>query len=344
MTPPVLTLVVPAYNSEAYLERCVDSLLAPAVGDVEIVIVDDGSTDRTGEIADRYQRRAPELVTAVHQTNGGHGAAINTGLARARGVFFKVVDSDDWLDSAAFRRAVAALRRLAAGQPPVDLVVTNFVYENSGRRRKRVVDYRSALPVGREFGWDEVGQFRLWQYLLMHSLTYRTALLRDCGLKVPERSFYVDNYFAFAPLPAVARLAYLDVDLYRYFIGRADQSVNEQVMISRIDQQVKVNLLMVAALSRARAAGGLASGLDRYMTRYAALVSTVSSTLLARAGTAADRAKSRRLWREIEAADPALCADLRRVPVARLAASGSLPARWLLRRGYDLARWLVGFN
>jgi glycosyltransferase involved in cell wall biosynthesis len=341
---PVLTLVVPACNSEAYLGRCVDSLLALGAADVEIVIVDDGSTDRTGRIADLYQRRHPGLVRALHQPNGGHGAAINAGLRAARGVFFKVVDSDDWLEEGAARRVLGALRRWAGGAEPPDLVVTNFVYEKRGRGLKRVVCYRAALPAGRVFGWDEVGRFPVWRYLLMHSLIHRTELLRDCGLKVPEHSFYVDNYFAFVPLPAARRLAYLDADLYRYFIGRPDQSVNERVMIQRIDQQLNVNLLMVEALSRALADGGLPDGLRRYMTRYAALVSTVSSTLLARAGTASANRKSRELWRRIEAVDPGLRAELLRAPVARLAASDAAPAKWALRAGYSLARLLVGFN
>ncbi|MDR1186092.1 MAG: glycosyltransferase [Bifidobacteriaceae bacterium] len=341
---PLLTLVVPAYNSEAYLERCVDSLVAGASGDVEIIIVDDGSTDRTAEIADLYASRHPGLVAAAHQPNGGHGAAINTGLARARGAFFKVVDSDDWLDAKALARALGALRRWAGSDQAPDLLVTNFVYETQGKRVKRVVDYPTALPTGRLFGWDDVGKFRVWQYLLMHSMVYRTGLLRDCGLAVPEHSFYVDNYFAFVPLPAVKRLAYLDADLYRYFIGRPDQSVNEQVMIGRIDQQLNVNLLMVEALSRAVAAEPLPEGLRRYMTRYAALVSTVTSTLLARARTASANRKSRELWERIEAIDPALLADMLREPVARLAASGTAPARAAMRLGYGLARRVVGFN
>ncbi|MDR2378193.1 MAG: glycosyltransferase family 2 protein [Bifidobacteriaceae bacterium] len=341
---PVLTIAVPAYNAAAYLERCVDSLLAADAPDVEVVIVDDGSTDATGQIADRYQRSRLGRVRAVHQANGGHGAAINTGLALARGAFFKVVDADDWLDADALAGALAALRGWARDRGAPDLVITNFVYEKQGKRVKRVVDYTGALPRGRLFGWDDVGRFRTWQYLLMHSLIYRAKLLRDSGLRVPERSFYVDNYFAFVPLPAVRRLAYLDLDLYRYFIGRPDQSVNEKVMISRIDQQLNVNRLMVAAVGAARARTDLPGGLLRYMTRYAALVTSVSSTLLARDGSPAALAKSRDLWAWIADSNPAVYADMLRMPVARIAANGSPRARWAMRAGYDLARRLVGFN
>lgn len=79
----------------------------------------------------------------------------------------------------------------------------------------------------------------------MHSVIFRTKLLKDCGLKLPEHTFYVDNIFVFEPLPYVKKMYYMDVNFYRYYIGRADQSVNEQVMIGRIDQQLKVNKIMV---------------------------------------------------------------------------------------------------
>lgn len=340
----LMTLAVPAYNSEAYLERCVDSLLATESYDTEIVIVNDGSKDGTREIADRYQREYPGRVIAVHKENGGHGSAINTGLRHASGVYFKVVDSDDWLDPDAFERTLAKLRESVADERPLDLLITNFVYEKQDKRVKRVVDYGGALPRGREFGWDDVGHFRIWQYLLMHSLIYRTELLRECGLHVPEHSFYVDNYFAFVPLPDVKRLAYLDVDLYRYFIGREDQSVNEKVMIGRIDQQININLLMVTNLSRARAETDLPDSLLSYMTRYAALLSTVTSALLARDRSPESLAKLDSLWRQIKEADPHLHEQILRVPVARLAANPSAPARWALRTGYDVARLVVGFN
>ena len=79
----------------------------------------------------------------------------------------------------------------------------------------------------------------------MHSVMYRTKLLRECGLELPKHTFYVDNIFVYHPLPHVKYLYYLNVNFYRYFIGRSDQSVNESVMIGRIDQQLKVNRIMI---------------------------------------------------------------------------------------------------
>lgn len=111
--------------------------------------------------------------------------------------------------------------------------------------RKKVMQYRHCLPVNQIFTWNEVGHMPKGKYLLMHSMIYRTQLLLECNLTLPEHTFYVDNIFAFDPLPYVQNMYYLDTNFYRYFIGRDDQSVNEAVMIRRIDQQLRVNKLMV---------------------------------------------------------------------------------------------------
>ena len=177
----LLTVTVPCYNSQDYMERCIDSLL-PGGEDVEIIIVDDGSTDRTGEIADEYARKYPEIVRVIHQENGGHGEAVNAGLRNAQGIYYKVVDSDDWVKEDAYLAILEKLRELTGGVDTLDLLISNFVYEKEGERRKKVMRYKHVLPEYRMFGWEDVGHFRVGQYILMHSVIYRTKLLRECGL------------------------------------------------------------------------------------------------------------------------------------------------------------------
>ena len=111
-----ITFAVPCYNSENYMRRCIDSLLAGG-RDVEIILINDGSTDRTAQIADEYQLAHPDIVRAVHKENGGHGSGVNKGLELARGVYYKVVDSDDWLDQEAYRKLLARVKDLAAVDP-----------------------------------------------------------------------------------------------------------------------------------------------------------------------------------------------------------------------------------
>ena len=241
----ILSIAVPCYNSEAYMEKCIDSLLVGGE-EVEILIVDDGSKDGTTEIADRYQEKYPTIVKAVEKPNGGHGDAVNCGLAHATGKYFKVVDSDDWVDEEALLKVLDTIKGFVKDESEVDMVIANYVYEKVGMTHKKIIRYDNVLPENQIFKWEDIGHFRLDQYILMHSVIYRTEMLKLCQLELPKHTFYVDNIYVYYPLPHVRTLYYMNVDLYRYFIGREDQSVNEKVMISRIDQQLFVTKKMIS--------------------------------------------------------------------------------------------------
>lgn len=151
----ILSVAVPCYNSQEYMRKCVDSLLKGGE-DVEILIVDDGSKDDTLKIARDYEEKYPTIVKAIHQENKGHGGAVNTGLAHATGLYFKVVDSDDWLNEEALKKALEVLKLCVRGPKTLDLLLCNYVYEKVGAKRKTVMRYRSALPQDKIFGWDDV--------------------------------------------------------------------------------------------------------------------------------------------------------------------------------------------
>ena len=150
----LLTVAVPCYNSQDYMANCIESLLKGG-SDVEIVIVNDGSKDDTARIAEEYQERYPDIIKVVHQENGGHGEAVNTGLANASGLYFKVVDSDDWLNEEAFLRVLEVLRECLRGPETLDMLISNYVYEKVGAKNKRVMRYPGTFPEERIFGWDD---------------------------------------------------------------------------------------------------------------------------------------------------------------------------------------------
>lgn len=292
----LLSVAIPCYNSESYMRHCIESLL-PGGDEVEILIVDDGSTkDRTAEIADEYERNYPGICKAIHQENGGHGEAVNAGLRNASGIYFKVVDSDDWVDESAYMEILNTLRRFVYGEKTLDMLVSNFVYEKQGSNRKKVMNYRTALPENQLIDWDDVKVFILGQYILMHSVIYRTELLRQCGLELPKHTFYVDNIFVYQPLPHVKTLYYLNVNFYRYFIGRDDQSVNEQVMIGRIDQQIRVTKLMLSYYDVMKIKQ---RKLRRYMVRYLEIMMVISSILAIKSGTEENMEKKEELWQSL---------------------------------------------
>jgi len=233
----LLTVTIPCYNSQDYMEKCIKSLL-PGGNRVQIIIIDDGSKDATGEIADRYAKEYPHIITVVHQENGGHGEGINQGIEYAQGKYFKVVDSDDWV-SGDYMRFLDTLEQCEKSGG-VDLFVTNYYYEHADGKGNRSICYANAMPEHRIFDWSETKAFKLHQLLTIHSCTFRTELLR-CHTKVlPKHIFYEDNLMVYQALPFVKRMYYLNADLYRYYIGRDGQSVQRDVMTRRYQHQLIV--------------------------------------------------------------------------------------------------------
>lgn len=336
----LLSIAIPCYNSQDYMEHCIETLL-PGGEDVEIIIVDDGSKDRTAEIADSYAKKYPNIVKAIHQENGGHGEAVNTGIRNATGLYFKVVDSDDWVNQEAYTKILATLRELSGGSETLDMLISNFVYEKEGAKHKKVMKYTGMLPENKMFHWEDAKHFRKGRYILMHSVIYRTQLLRECGLELPKHTFYVDNIFVYVPLPYVKNMYYLNVDFYRYFIGREDQSVNEKVMIKRIDQQIKVNKIMVEAVDLWKLPN---RKLRKYMFNYLEIITVVSTIMCIRSGTDENLEKKRELWKYIKEYDIRLFHHLRRGIMGTTMNLPGKGGRKISVAAYKISQKVVGFN
>ena len=339
----LLSVAIPCYNSEAYMRNCIHSLLAGGE-EVEIIIVDDESKDGTAAIADEYAEKYPTIVKAVHQENGGHGEAVNAGLRNATGLYFKVVDSDDWVSISAYKEILKTLEKLAGAKPMVDMLISNFVYEKEGVKRKKVMSYRSAFPQDQVFTWDDVKFLHKGQYILMHSVIYRTKLLRECGLELPKHTFYVDNIFVYHPLPHVKYLYYLNVNFYRYFIGRSDQSVNESVMIGRIDQQLKVNRIMIDDYKLSDPRQVQNRKLRHYMKNYLEIIMVVSSIIAIRSGTEENLEKKYELWKYLKKKDPKTYYELKWGVLGRTMNLPGRTGRKISEVAYKIANKFVGFN
>lgn len=338
----IITFAVPCYNSAAYMEKCIDSLLKG--GDVvEIIIVDDGSTkDNTAEIADAYAAKYPTIVKAIHQENGGHGEAVNTGLRNATGMYYKVVDSDDWLDEDSLKKVIDTLMTFRKERNRIDMLICNYVYEHSEDGTSHVIGYENVLPENQVFGWDGVRKFRADQNLLMHSVIYRTKILRDSGMELPKHTFYVDNLFVYLPLPSVKTMYYLNEDLYRYFIGRDDQSVNEKVMISRIDQQIRVNKMMIDAFCLPKDVSN--KRLAKYMMSYLSMICCVTSVMCLISGTEENLNKRRELWQYLKKKYPSMYWHLRFSGRGIVSNPPGKMSYGLIIRGYRMAQKIYKFN
>lgn len=337
-----LTFVVPAYNMTEYLERCVMSLIAAKRNDdIEVLIVDDGSSDGTLEMAQKFEARYPGIVRAIHQENKGHGGAVNTGIAAASGMYVKVVDADDWVGPESLEQVMAVLREEADSTEPIDMLVTNYVYDKVGKRNKHVVNFRHAMKAGERLAWNDLGHFGLAEYILMHALTYRTAVVRESGMQLPEHTFYVDFIYAYQPFPWVKTMKYLDTPFYHYFIGRDGQSVQTDVMIRRVDQLRLVNQCMVRATPER---GTVPDGLYRYMIHFLAIESSVASVFMILSRDPENYEKKKDMWDDIKAYSPTIYKDARKKAMSRaLNLRGSI-GRFVIRKGYFVAEHVVGFN
>lgn len=305
----LISFTVPCYNSQDYMRNCIDTLLTGGE-DAEIIIVNDGSKDDTINIAREYESKYPSIVRVVDKENGGHGSGVNAGVREATGLYFKVVDSDDKLDTDALAKLLDIVRgHVAAGTLP-DLYITNFIYDHASDGTRHVSSYEKKMPEGRIIGWEDVKPFKYSHMLLMHSLMYKLDVLRASDTVLPEKTFYVDNLFAYKPLPFVKTIYYANLDLYKYFIGRDDQSVNKKNFIKRYDQQTRVMLCMVDAYSLDEIKK-MSKGLRKYMW-HALEVIMMNTMYFIGAVCDKDRKKTyKEMWAHIKARDKAMYKKLR---------------------------------
>ena len=301
----LISFAIPSYNSEAYLHHAVDTILTGGE-DVEIIIINDGSKDGTAAIADAYVEKYPTIVKAVHKPNGGHGSGVNRGLVEATGLYYKVVDSDDWVDEKALRELILTVKRHVSKGIEADLYIHNFVYEHVEDNTQKCRAWTNKFPVDRFFGWDEVKPFVASETLLMHNLMYKTEKLRESRTVLPEHTFYVDNIFAYQPLPHMKKLYYMNIDLYRYFIGRADQSVNINNFVKRYDQQIRVMNHMLGAYTWDQM-NEMPANLRKYMLQdLSAIMMNTMMFCCSGGDDEVRRAAYQQMWDDLKERDPKL--------------------------------------
>lgn len=332
----LITFAIPCYNSQDYMHHCLDTILT-AKEDIEIIVVNDGSKDNTGKIADEYAKKYPDVIKVIHQENGGHGEGVNQGIRHATGLYYKVVDSDDWVDQTALKKLIKKIKKFQKEDNLVDLIIANYVYERENEQK--VINYKSVFPVEKVFDWNDVGKFKVHQNILMHSVFYKTSILKECGVELPKHTFYVDNIFVYYPLPSVKTMYYMDVDFYRYFIGREDQSVNEKVMIKRIDQQIFVTRTMLDFFNPYDFEKEYPK-LTTYLLNYISMMVCICSILALISNTEENLAKRKKLWEDLKQYDPRLYKHIRSHSVATLT---RLP-RFIAIPGYHVAQKIYKFN
>ena len=215
----VLTITIPAYNVEKYLPEIMPNYLDKRVIDrIEILIINDGSTDHTAYIAEQYQNNFPRSVRLINKENGGHGSTVNRGIAEATGKYFKVIDGDDWVDTEALIKLVNQLEEVDC-----DLIINPFVKVNIDDGTRTIVKTNSLTP-GHDYCFDKT-VFQLSDILQLHSCTYKTDLLKMMRT-IDENCFYVDQEYVLYPIDKVRNIIYYDYPVYQYRVGNINQSMS----------------------------------------------------------------------------------------------------------------------
>ena len=341
-TAKLLTVAVPCYNSAAYMEKAVKSLVVGGE-EMDVLLVDDGSTDETGAIADRLEREYPAIIRVIHQPNGGHGAGLNRGIETAKGIYFKVVDSDDRLDAEGLKALLNLLRAHAAPELQADLVVHDYVYDHGEEQAVFSIDYAGPFPQGRMISWAECRHFTPANQFLIHCLVYRVDMLREHHYVLPEHTFYEDNLYVYQPLPWVQKLMYLHKAVYAYNVGREGQSVNEKNLIKRIDQLTNMITKMATTWHKSDL-DSLPKPLRQYM------INNVSGQLWSLcalhhiANTDESRKLNEDMWRTIRDWDADYYKAILRNPIGGMAHWQSGLGKWAVVSAYRLGHKIMKFG
>ncbi len=291
-----ITFTIPSYNSQDYMRHVIDNLVA--VGDdIEVIIVNDGSKDDTGKIADEYEKKYPTIVKAIQKENGGHGSGVMAGLHAAQGLYYKVVDSDDWVETNDVITMIDLIKKHMNENVDIDLYITNYVYEHASDNSQYSMNYRKYLPIDKVFTWNDSKRIGLETVFLMHSLMYKTEKLRESGMNLPNHTFYVDDIYAYVPLPFMKNLYYRDLDFYHYFIGRADQSINYGTMCKRYEQQMRVFRIMFESNSLEKLKS-FPKHLYQYMWQFLMIIGAV--TFMTIVGTKEDKEIRKKVFKDFQ--------------------------------------------
>ena len=329
-----ISFVVPCYNSQDYMGKCIDSLLEGGE-DVEIIIVDDGSKDKTGKIADKYAVKYPSIIKVIHQPNGGHGEGINVGLKVATGKYFKVIDSDDWVDKKALKAILKKVKKINS-----DLIVMNYVYTYSDGRPPHQINFKNVFKDKKEITWDEIGKFKTTQYLSLHSLMYKKSVLDKTKIKLPKHISYDDNLFIYLPFINTKTVYYLDKDFYRYSIGREDQSVQESTLIRKSSDQVLVTKLVCNAYDLDTVKS---KKLKKMMYRECVFLMGVAVVFTRLKFTPEAEKEYKQLWEDVKVGNPKLYKKMR-FSLAGFVSMPGIIGRFIGVYSYKFAHSLVNFN
>lgn len=277
----ILTISIAAYNVEKFLDKTLSSLCHEKFSDdLEVLIIDDGSRDRTGDIAKRYERKHPRIFKYVYKENGGHGSTINKGLELATGKYFRVIDGDDYVSTEALLYFIERLKTIDE-----DLVISDYrcVNENGNvyvnpNFKIRGANVFSNLTDNCVYDVDD--NLQTYLFFALATITIKVELLRKLGAHITENCLYVDTEYDIYAILAAQKFRYFQAPIYMYFIGRSDNSVSKKNMIKNIAMQEKVLFRLMEIYSDTRYAVNVQKKSKLLIGRISAVLCAIIRTYM----------------------------------------------------------------
>ena len=260
MKETILSIAVPSYNVEQYLDKCLTSFSDERLNDIlEVIIVNDGSKDRTKEIAEGYVERFPRIFKLVNKENGGHGSAVNAGIENSTGKYFRIVDGDDWVNT---DNLVKLLEILDSTDSDMVIDEKREVDMTSGDTEFFPLPGQVKKDIQIKFE-DICNQHDICTYIMLHTLSVKTAILKENNIRLLEKIFYVDIEFIIKATMKAKTIEFHDLEIYQYLVGNVNQSVNYKNWVKRYSHHDKVTRELINYATKSDATGAMREYLDR---------------------------------------------------------------------------------
>lgn len=238
----LLTLAISAYNMQEYLGKCLDSVTRPDIPDtLEVIIVNDGSKDKTSEIAHQYEKRFNSIVRVIDKENGHYGSCINKALEVATGKYFRPLDADDWMNTDALVSLLSLLEN-----NDNDLIVTthtNYLDNN----RVNHIKIPDSIIVNKKYDLKTLDfqKEKIDCFLKMHTMTYKTSILKNMSLKLSTGISYTDSEYCMFPLDKANSVIFYDLDLYQYNLSREGQTMQQSIITKSVKPFYLISMKMI---------------------------------------------------------------------------------------------------
>lgn len=310
MAKKLLSMLVPCGDVQKDIRDCVESLLAGGE-DLEILLVDIGAQNSAGAVLKELKEKYPNIIRTMRQPTGTRGSAVMSGLQMASGNYFKVVDPEHRLNETVLARVMELLRE---SEEKFDLLICNSVLEKPDEKRKKVAHYRRELPKEQVFGWDEFGRFAKGDYIWMSSCIYRTQMLLDEGLEIPQNINCIETLYETLPMQWVKKMYYLDGELDHCYIRWEDPKREEEIRVNSAVQRLRIAQMLLDQLNMNNED---TPKRNRYLYNCFERITAETSVLLVKSSKPELRVKRDWFWQDLYEKDAKLCEKLRSDPVIR---------------------------